>query len=64
MVHCCGDAADDKKWCGMAEDDGAYHQRAAAKDDAVYPHGGEEMIRGGVAWQKMTVPTTKVHGGR
>jgi hypothetical protein len=51
MVHCCGGAADDKKWCGVAEDDNAYHQSAAAKDDAVYPRGGKEMIRSDVVWQ-------------
>jgi hypothetical protein len=40
-AHYRGGAADDKKWCGMAEDDDAYHQSAAAEGDAVYPHGGE-----------------------
>jgi hypothetical protein len=59
-AHCCGGAADDKKWCGTAEDDGACHRSAAAKDDGVYPRGSEEMIRSGVAWQKMTVSTTEV----
>ncbi len=51
-AHCRGGAADDKMWCGMAEDNGAYHRSAAAKDYAVYPRGGEDMIRSGVAWQK------------
>jgi hypothetical protein len=59
-AHCCGGAADDKKWCGTAEDDGAYHRSSTAKDNAVYPGGCEEMIRSGVAWQKTMVPTTKV----
>ncbi len=57
-AHCRGGAADDEKWCGVAEDDGAYHRSSVAKDDAVYPRGSEEMIRSGVARQKMTVPTT------
>ncbi len=50
-VHCRGGAADDKKWCGTAEDNGAYHRSVTAKDNAVYPRGGEEMIRSGVVRQ-------------
>jgi hypothetical protein len=60
MAHCCGGAADDKKWCGVAKDNGAYHQSAVVKDNAVYPRGGEEMKRSGVARRKTMVPTTEV----
>jgi hypothetical protein len=34
-------AADTKKLCCTAEDNDAYHQSAAAEDDAAYPRGGE-----------------------
>ncbi len=40
-THYHSGAADDNKWCGMAEDDNAYQQSAAAEDDATYPCGGE-----------------------
>ncbi len=54
-AHCRGGAAGDKKWCGAAEDDNAYHQSAAAEDNAAYPHGIEPKedkvayFHGGVA---------------
>jgi hypothetical protein len=40
-AHCRGGAADGKKWCGAAEDVGAYHQSAAAEDNTAYPRGGK-----------------------
>jgi hypothetical protein len=40
-AYCRGGAAYDKKWCGAAEDENAYHQSAALEVNAAYPHGSE-----------------------